>query len=111
MNAQETVDYLLQLPKETEYFSNDGTILKVIPKTAEYPKLSAMQKFVGGRIERVSLSNGDDLIIYEEGLYDDSPANQVATRLFYDDVGKEVVQDNQLPPLFGNIIYLQGGLK
>lgn len=111
MNAQETVDYLLQLPKETEYFSNDGTILKVIPKTAEYPKLRDMQKFVGGHIERVSLANGDDLIIYEEGLYDDSGANEVATRLYHDDIGKEAVEEYNMPPLFGNIIYLQGGLK
>ena len=111
MNAQETIDFLLQLPKETEYFSNDGNILRVIPKTAEYPKLRSMQKFVGGHIERVSLTNGDDLIIYEEGLYDDTPPNEVATNLWHDDIGRGVVSEYSLPPLFGNVIYLQGGLR
>ena len=111
MNAQETVNYLLQLPRESEYFSNDQTTLKVIPKTAKYPTLKAMQDFVGGRIERVSLSNGDDLIIYEEGLYDDTGANLIATKLYHNDIGMDMVREHMMPPLFGNIIYLEGGLK
>ena len=128
MNAQETVNYLLQLPRESEYFSNDETILKVIPKTAKYPTLKAMQDFVGGRIERVSLSNGDDLIIYEEGLYDDTAVsfgfdfkwgvNLIATKLYHNDIavgrcldGMDTVREHMMPPLFGNVIYLEGGLK
>lgn len=118
MNAQETVNYLLQLPRESEYISNDETTLKVIPKTAKYPTLKAMQDFVGGRIERVSLSNGDDLIIYEEGLYDDTGANLIATKLYHNDIavgrcldGMDTVREHMMPPLFGNVIYLEGGLK
>lgn len=111
MNAQETVNYLLQLPRESEYFSNDQTTLKVIPKTAKYPTLKAMQDFVGGRIERVSLANGDDLIIFEEGLYDDTGVNLIATKLYYNDIGMDTGREHRMPPLFGNIIYLEGGLK
>ena len=62
-------------------------------------------------LERVSLSNGDDLIIYEEGLYDDTGANLIATKLYHRDIGFDVVREHNMPPLFGNVIYLEGGLK
>ena len=64
MNAQETVNYLLQLPRESEYFSND-----------------------------------------------DTGANLIATKLYHNDIGMDMVREHMMPPLFGNVIYLEGGLK
>ena len=46
------------------------------------PSLEELQKLVGGYIEVHTLRNGDSLIMNEEGLMQNLPINQEATKLF-----------------------------
>ena len=80
--------------------------------------LKDMQDFVGGLIERVSLYNGDDLIINEEGLYLDLPMNLKATQLFYESIGEgdknaglDFARKNKIPPILGDVLRIKGGLR
>jgi len=86
------------------------TVLKRITKDMEQPTLRDMQEFVDGRIEIVYLSNGDHLIINEEGLLDGLEFNREATDIWWLDVGLENVLINKMPPLVGDILLIEGGL-
>ena len=46
------------------------------------PSLEELQKLVVGYIEAHTLRNGDSLIMNEEGLMQNLPINQEATKLF-----------------------------
>jgi hypothetical protein len=46
------------------------------------PTLEELQKLVGGYIEVHKLRNGDDLVMNEDGLMQNLPINQEATKLF-----------------------------
>ena len=85
--------------------------LKVVSKDADKLTLEAMQKFVKGRIEIVYLSNGDHLVINEEGLLEGLEPNTEATQLWWDDVGINNVLEHGLPPLVGDILLVEGGLE
>ena len=63
-----------------------------------------MQEFVDGRIEIVYLSNGDHLIINEEGLLDGLEPNMEATDIWWLDVGLDNVLSHGMPPLVGDIL-------
>ena len=88
------------------------TVLKRITKDMEQPTLRDMQEFVDGRIEIVYLSNGDHLIINEEGLPDGLPINQKATNIWWNDLGldRSGIDIQRVPPLVGDIILVEGGL-
>lgn len=86
------------------------TVLKRITKDMEQPTLREMQEFVDGRIEIVYLSNGDHLIINEEGLLDGLEFNKEATDIWWLDVGLENVLSHKMPPLVGDILLIEGGL-
>ena len=86
------------------------TVLKRITKDMEQATLRDMQKFVDGRIEIVYLSNGDHLIINEEGLLDGLEPNMEATDIWWLDVGLENVLSHGMPPLVGDILLIEGGL-
>ena len=90
------------------------TELKRITKDMEQPTLEDMQEFVDGRIEIVYLSNGDHLIINEEGLLDGLEPNMEATDIWWSDVGLDnVLSQHRLkwhPPLMGDILLIEGGL-
>ena len=88
------------------------TVLKRITKDMEQPTLRDMQEFVDGRIEIVYLSNGDHLIINEEGLLDGLPINQKATNIWWNDLGldRSGIDIQRVPPLVGDIILVEGGL-
>lgn len=86
------------------------TVFKRITKDMEQPTLREMQEFVDGRIEIVYLSNGDHLIINEEGLLDGLEFNKEATDIWWLDVGLENVLSHKMPPLVGDILLIEGGL-
>ena len=88
------------------------TVFKRITKDMEQPTLREMQEFVDGRIEIVYLSNGDHLIINEEGLLDGLPINQKATNIWWNDLGldRSGIDIQRVPPLVGDIILVEGGL-
>lgn len=86
------------------------TVLKRITKDMEQPTLRDMQEFVDGRIEIVYLSNGDHLIINEEGLLDGLEPNTEATDIWWSDVGLDNVLSHGMPPLVGDILLIEGGL-
>ena len=85
------------------------TKFKIIREGDKKPSLEQMQAFVGGRIEIVRLSDGDHLVINEEGLLDGLPINFEATAVWYCDLGYEVVEEHGLPPLVGDIMLVHGG--
>ena len=87
------------------------TVLKRITKDMEQPTLEDMQEFVDGRIEIVYLSNGDHLIINEEGLLDGLAPNMEATDIWWSDVGLDNVLSHGMPPLVGDILLIEGGLE
>lgn len=87
------------------------TVLKRITKDMEQPTLEDMQEFVDGRIEIVYLSNGDHLIINEEGLLDGLELNMEATDIWWSDVGLDNVLSYGMPPLVGDILLIEGGLE
>ena len=88
------------------------TVFKRITKDMEPPTLREMQEFVDGRIEIVYLSNGDHLIINEEGLLDGLPINQKATNIWWNDLGldRSGIDIQRVPPLVGDILLIEGGL-
>ena len=88
------------------------TALLTIKRETERPSLEDMQEFVGGRIELVYLSNGDHLVINEEGLVDGLPINQKATNIWWNDLGldRSGIDIQRVPPLVGDIILVEGGL-
>ena len=86
------------------------TALKRITKDMEQTTLKDMQEFVDGRIEIVYLSNGDHLIMHEEGLLDGLEPNMEATDMWWSDVGLDNVLSHGMPPLVGDIILVEGGL-
>ena len=45
------------------------------------PSLAEAQKFVGGMVELISLSDNRQMLINEEGLLDDLPINDEATNM------------------------------
>jgi hypothetical protein len=65
------------------------------------PTLEQLQKMVGGYIEVVSLSDGRQLIVNEEGLLHDLPKNPEATAL-------NVAMGNGQPLIVGNAVVLGG---
>jgi len=87
------------------------SVLKRITKDMEQPTLEDMQEFVDGRIEIVYLSNGDHLIINEEGILDGLEPNMEATDIGRSDVGLDNVLSHGMPQLVGDILLIEGGLK
>tara|TARA_A200000159_G_scaffold162672_1_gene187048 strand:+ start:1228 stop:1464 length:237 start_codon:yes stop_codon:yes gene_type:complete len=53
------------------------------------PSLEEAQKKVGGLVELISLSDGDQLLVNEEGLFHDLPYNEFASYL----AGRRIVGD------------------
>lgn len=47
----------------------------------EQPSLEKAQELVGGLVEMITLNNGDQLLVNEEGLFKDLPENEHATYL------------------------------
>lgn len=88
------------------------TALWTVKRETARPSLEEMQGFVGGRIELVYLSNGDHLVINEEGLLDGLPINQKATDTWWNDLGldRSGIDIQRVPPLVGNVILVEGGL-
>ena len=87
------------------------TKLKIVREGDKKPSLEEMQAFVGGRIEIVRLSDGDHLVINEEGLLDGLPVNFDATAVWWCDVGDDVVKEHSVPPLVGDIMLVHGGIE
>ena len=46
------------------------------------PSLKELQDWVGGKIEKVTLKNGDTLVFNEDGIMLDLRANQEATKVY-----------------------------
>ena len=88
------------------------TALWTVKSETARPSLEEMQAFVGGRIELVYLSNGDHLVINEEGLLDGLPINQKATNIWWNDLGLDGsgMDIQRVPPLVGDVILVEGGL-
>ena len=88
------------------------TAFWTVKRETERPSLEDMQEFVDGRIELIFLSNGDHLVINEEGLLDGLPINQKATNIWWNDLGldRSGIDIQRVPPLVGDIILVEGGL-
>jgi hypothetical protein len=66
------------------------------------PTLEELQKLVGGYIEVHRLRNGDDLVMNEDGLMQNLPINQEATKLFMASGGASQI--------CGNVVHVKAGL-
>lgn len=62
------------------------------------PTLQDAQKLVGGSVELINLSNGDQMLVNEEGLLQDLEYNHKASRL----ANRRIV---------GDAILLKGGVR
>ena len=65
------------------------------------PSLEEAQKFVGGLVQMITLNNGDQLLMNEEGKLDDLPFNDEATKLWEHSFGKTDV-------IVGDALLLKG---
>ena len=54
------------------------------------PSLKELQELVGGKIEKVTLKNGDTLVFNEDGIRLDLRANQEATTVYKKNGGMRV---------------------
>ena len=88
------------------------TAFWTVKRETARPSLEDMQTFVGGRIELILLSNGDHLVINEEGLLEGLPINQTATNTWWNDLGldRSGIDIQRVPPLVGDVILVEGGL-
>jgi len=59
----------------------DGTEKEVIPKDGKHFSLVELQAFVGGYIQVIQLSDGNLLVLNEEGKITGLPFNERATQL------------------------------
>jgi hypothetical protein len=67
---------------KAQWLRADGTAEEVAPVNGSDFQLPELQRFVGGYIERVSLRNGDEMWLNEEGKLMGLPVNWDATDLF-----------------------------
>lgn len=48
---------------------------------SEKPSLEKAQELVGGLVQLIELSNGDQMLVNEEGLFEELPINMEATHI------------------------------
>ena len=61
--------------------NNNMEDTKLITIEDEQPSLEKTQELVGGLVELITLNNGDQMLVNEEGLLKDLPENEQATYL------------------------------
>ena len=61
----------------------DGSIKEVKPKKGKTFTLEELQGFVGGNVEVISLPNGKELWLNEEGKLDNLPINEKLSTLWF----------------------------
>ena len=71
--------------------------------TDKAPTLAEMQKFVGGYIEVVYASNGDQIVLDEEGRLKEKPINKEASEYW---LGDRV--DDEFANIVGDALILKG---
>jgi len=67
----------------------------VTPTSGSTFKLEEMQEFVGGYIQLVHASNGDVIVLDEEGKIKEKPINRIATELY---------EHGHLDPIVGDVL-------
>jgi hypothetical protein len=72
-----------------QHIKTDGSVHEVRPANGSVFTLKELQAFVGGSIELVCTSDGQDMYVNEEGLLDDLPFNPTASLL----AGQHIVGD------------------
>ena len=90
----------IELKKRKEKSMNTP-ITKTI--TDKAPTLEEMQKFVGGYIEVVYASNGDQIVLDEEGRLKEKPINKEASEYW---LGDRV--DDEFANIVGDALILKG---
>lgn len=81
------------MTKRATLYKADGTMGLVSPTNGETFTLEEMQKHVGGYIEIITLPNGQEMVINENGKLEGLPVNQEATKLANLAFGDFVVGD------------------
>ena len=79
---------------------------KLITIEDEQPSLEKAQELVGGLVELISLTSGDQLLINEEGLLKDLPVNDHATYIASHQ-SYVMMHDG----IRGNAVLLKGGAR
>ena len=86
--------------------SESGDYQTIIYNKPEHkPTLTQMQEFVGGYIQVVTNSKGDQFIIDEEGRLKGKPINPDASELW---LGKDWSEFDDYKNLVGDVMVLQG---
>ena len=78
----------------------------LITMADEQPSLEKAQELVGGLVELISLTSGDQLLINEEGLLKDLPVNDHATYIASHQ-SYVMMHDG----IRGNAVLLKGGAR
>jgi hypothetical protein len=73
----------------------------------EKPSLERAQELVGGFVELVTLNNGDQMLVNEEGLLSDLPYNDYATQLAIEKSNCFLAEHG----IRGNAVLLKGGAR
>jgi hypothetical protein len=82
-----------------------GPVLAIVRDRADRPTLQEAQEFVGGYIEVIHTPAGDQVLVNEDGLMLDLPANDEARAFLAEAFG---VQEDRIAPIVGAAIVLQG---
>lgn len=89
--------------------SSNGT--KVTEIDDIEPTLDELQEMVGGYIEIVSLANGDQMIVNEEGKIKGLPINKKATELYVGEEMDDTCAGWDYDTINGNAVILRGNAK
>jgi len=73
------------------------TVTDIEPLNGSDYKLEELQGYVGGLIEIVPLTDGEIMVVNEEGLINDLPINPVATAIYQNATGDDGY-------IFGNVV-------
>lgn len=65
-------------------YKTTGEIIEVEPKNGSDFSLEELQSFVGGSIEVVPLTDGEYMVVNEEGKLRNLPYNSTATKVYND---------------------------
>ena len=68
----------------TKDINTKASEFKIIEDSKDEPSLKEAQEFVGGYVEGIPFTNGDYLIVNEEGKLRNLPLNEEATKLWKD---------------------------
>jgi hypothetical protein len=83
----------------------EGEVTQVVPKNGKKLVYDELSGIVGGMIEYVHQTNGDEMIVNEEGLLMSLPFNAKATQIVTDSYKGKTIDKEWVAYIVGNAIY------